>query len=122
MSFPYILSIDAGSSSCKIGVFDTRGTCIDIIRISTSVSASEQGSAIREYNPEVWWDAAVTGIRSILMRTNVRPEEIKAVGLTGQIGTHILLGRDGHILLPAISWQDGRAAAEAAWLAENYPY
>ena len=121
MASPYILSIDTGTSSCKIGLFDSLGSSVAIVRISTSVIARETESASREYNPEIWWNAVVLGVKKLFRQTGIDPNRIVSIGLTGQIGTHVFLDPHGTQLMPAISWQDGRAAQEAAWLMKNYP-
>jgi xylulokinase len=44
---------------------------------------------------------------------------VAAVGLSGQVGTHVLVDRQVQPLRPALSWQDTRAHAEAAALLEQ---
>ncbi len=46
---------------------------------------------------------------------------VSGLGLSGQIGTHIVLSGDGRPACPAISWQDGRARREASDLSRRYP-
>ncbi len=121
MTKKHILSIDTGSSSCKIGLYDSFGNTVALVREPTVVAAKENSSATREYDPNIWWHATVNGIQKLLATSGVAAHSIAAIGLTGQIGTHILLDSQGNSLLPAISWQDGRAAEEAAWLDNHYP-
>lgn len=117
----YILSIDTGSSSAKIGIYSEKGDTIALVRMPVKVRSSERAMAHREYDPEIWWQATVDGIQQILAQSSVQPSEIAAIGLTGQIGTHIIIDENGNSLFPAISWQDGRAQYEAQMVQERYP-
>jgi xylulokinase len=117
----YILSIDTGSSSAKIGLYNETGAIVDLVRIPTKVRSSERTIAHREYDPEIWWQASVDGIQQLLAQSSVQPREISAIGLTGQIGTHIIIDGNGNSLFPAMSWQDGRAQHEAQIVQERYP-
>ncbi len=117
----YILSIDTGSSSAKIVLYDEQGHIASLVRIPTKVNSIERNTAHREYDPEIWWQASVEGIKQIFQQTYIHPSEIVAIGLTGQIGTHIILDKEGNSLYPAMSWQDGRAEDEAQILQEQYP-
>ena len=40
----------------------------------------------------------------------------KGIGICSQVNTHVFVGADGEALAPAIVWQDGRCAGEAAEL------
>ena len=65
-----------------------------------------------EQDPALWWDGAVAAIRSVLASTAAPPEEIAAVGLTGQMHGLTLLDDRDRVLRPAILWNDQRTAAE----------
>ena len=41
---------------------------------------------------------------------------LKGIGICSQVNTHVFVGGDGEALAPAIVWQDGRCAGEAAEL------
>ncbi len=117
----YILTIDVGSSSSKLALFDTQGTLVTLVRKSTNLSASDSSLALREYQPRAWWESCVEGIRELLAKTPIKASSITTIGLSGQIGTHILLDDKHQSLMSAISWQDGRSEEEAQWLDEAYP-
>ncbi len=117
----YILTIDVGSSSSKLALFDTQGKLVSLVRKSTSISATDSSLALREYDPHTWWNSTVEGIRELLAKTPIKASSITTIGLSGQIGTHILLDDKHQSLMSAISWQDGRAESEAQWLDATYP-
>ncbi len=116
----YILAIDTGSSSSKLALFDTQGTLTALVRKAGKVMAEEKHNAVREYDPLLWWESTAQGMQELLQTSKVHPSQILAVGLSGQIGTHILIDQHHRTLMSAISWQDGRAADEARWLMEHY--
>jgi xylulokinase len=43
--------------------------------------------------------------------------KLAGIGITSQVNTHVFVGSDGAPLMPAITWQDTRCAADAATLA-----
>lgn len=117
----HILTIDVGSSSSKLALFDTQGTLVALVRKETSLATGNSSLALREYQPQAWWESTVEGIRELLAKSPITTSSITAIGLSGQIGTHILLDANHQPLMSAISWQDGRAEAEAQWLDASYP-
>ena len=83
--------------------------------------ASPAGRTARpSRTPEAWWEGV--GARRRARRWTARAcpaERVAAVGLSGQVGTHVLLDRAGQPLRPAISWQDTRSGAEAGEVRER---
>src|SRR6478752_4235842 len=65
-----------------------------------------------EQDPALWWDGAISAIRSALASTGTRGADVVAVGLTGQMHGLVLLDASDRILRPAILWNDQRTAAE----------
>lgn len=116
----YILSIDVGSSSSKIALFDTQGHMVTLVRKSSKVLAGEGTNALREYDPSIWWNSLVDGIQELILTSKINPSKIIGIGLAGQIGTHLIVDKAMCPLLDAISWQDGRASDQAKWLKEHY--
>jgi xylulokinase len=64
-----------------------------------------------EQHPEDWWNAAQASIRQMLDETNIDPEAIQGIGLTGQMHGLVLLDGQDQVLRPAILWNDQRTAA-----------
>ncbi|MGD2041584.1 MAG: xylulokinase, partial [Anaerolineae bacterium] len=61
-----------------------------------------------EQQPDLWWQATITGIRQVLDQSQVDPASIAGVGLTGQMHGLVLLDAAGNVLRPAILWNDQR--------------
>jgi xylulokinase len=112
MSGELLVGIDVGTTSVKAGLFTLRGERLDAA--TAAVPTHRPAPLHAEQDPTDWWRP----ILAALGRFADRPESprIAAVGLTSQVGTHVFADAAGTPLMPAILWQDGRAAAAAAAL------
>ncbi len=106
-----VLGLDLGTSSVKAGLYDAAGRTHGSGQAGYPITRGQGGLA--EQLPEDWWQAASAAVRQALREGGVAPERVAAAGLSGQVGTHVLLDRAGQPLRPAISWQDTRARLEA---------
>ncbi len=61
------------------------------------------------HDPQDWWRAARTGIKEILRRANLRPEQIRCIGVSGDSDGMVALGKDGKVLCPTAMGADQRA-------------
>ncbi len=107
----FVVGIDLGTSSCKVGVFDPDGTPHGHGQAAYAIAREADGQA--EQSPEDWWPSVCQAVRQALQSGQVQGEDVAAVGLSGQVGTHLLLNREGQPVRPALSWQDTRAHSEA---------
>ena len=105
-----VLGLDLGTSSCKAGLFDHAGRSRGFGQTAYAITRGPDGQA--EQWPDEWWRSAAQAARQALAEAHVPAQAVAAVGLSGQVGTHVLLDRAGQPLRPAISWQDTRARAE----------
>jgi xylulokinase len=113
----FVLGIDLGTSSCKAGVFDHAGHLQGLGQAAYSIVRGPDGQA--EQNPDDLWLGLCQAVRQALQNRHVPGEDIAAVGLSGQVGTHILLDRMGQAVRPALSWQDTRSHSEATALQQR---
>lgn len=103
-----IIGIDVGTTSVKAAVLD--GTGHVHAKFSETYPTQRRAGQIVEQDPDDWVrliDAALDEFASY---------SATAIGLCSQVNTHVFVGADGTALCPAILWQDGRAAGEAAVL------
>lgn len=112
---PLVLVFDIGTGSCKAAVYDADGKLV--AEASDGYGVQRPAPMWVEQDPEDWWTAVGRTCRELLQV--VSPERIVGVGLSGQVPTMILVDADANPLAPAITWQDRRAEAEAAWLREH---
>jgi xylulokinase len=113
-----LLGIDVGTSAAKAALHRPDGELVAEAVEPCRVERPRPGWV--EQDPEEIWRAARLAARAALARLDGR-DEVAAVGVCGHSPTLVLVDRDGQAVRPAILWQDRRAAAEAAELAERLP-
>jgi len=109
------VGLDLGTSAVKVGLFDAAGHTLHLARAPYPLYTPQPRWV--EQEPLDWWEAACAALRETV--EGIAPNEIAAVGLSGQAPGHVLVTADGTPLGRAIIWSDQRAGAEAAWLAEH---
>ncbi len=115
----YLLSIDVGTTSNKVGLFTTDGK---LKAISTQeYSLLTPSSDVVELSTDVYWMACAKGIKDVLKKSEVHPESILALSLSSQGETLICVDKKGKVLRNAIVWLDTRAEKESAEIAKNFP-
>lgn len=108
----YVLGIDVGTSSAKIGLVTPDGSILRIASHPYPISSPYPGWA--EQNAEDWWTAVVHAVRQIMDKIN--PAYVRAIGMSNAGGSMVLLDKRGKEIRPAISWMDARAGEQAAQL------
>ncbi len=111
------LGIDLGTTGLKALLVRTDGTVCGTGYRRYSISIPEAGCA--EQNPEDWWKAFREAVGEALSASGVKQEEVKGIGLSGQMHGMVLTGEDGRLLCPAIIWCDQRSVQEVSWLYEQ---
>lgn len=106
----FVLGIDVSTTASKALVADEEGRIVGVA--STPHGHSSPNPLWSEQEPAEWWQAASCSIRHVLDQSDVAPEAIAAVGLTGQMHGLVLLGANGRVLRPAMLWNDGRSSAQ----------
>jgi len=102
----YLLGIDVGTTGAKVLLIDDRGRVADCVVGEYPVHMPRP--LWTEQNPSDWWRAARWGIVGILDRSGIKPRQIAAVGLTGQMHGLVPMDRRGKVIRPCILWNDQR--------------
>ena len=106
----YVLGIDSSTTATKALLADQAGT---VVAIGVAEYSFETPHPLwAEQDPDLWWDGAVSAIRTCLAAAGIPAGAVAAVGLTGQMHGLTLLDAKGVPLRPAILWNDQRTAAE----------
>lgn len=101
-----LLGIDVGTSGLKALLINTKGS---VIASATSEYSTMSPKYLwSEQNPEDWWSACCKSIQEVFTISNISPEQIQGVGLTGQMHGLVLLNEKGEVLRPCILWNDQR--------------
>ena len=77
-----LLGVDIGTSACKVAVFNKEGEVIASGNGGYQVYYPHPGWA--EQNPDEWWSAVCSAIGDVLKKGDIKPEEIKGIGVDGQ--------------------------------------
>lgn len=104
------LGIDIGTSGTKTLAIDERGAIL--------------GSALETYpcyfpkplwseqDPDDWWQATIRSVRKTMAKAKLKPGDVKAIGLSGQMHGSVFLDKNNKVVRRAILWNDQRTAAE----------
>jgi len=113
-----ILAVDLGTTALKCALHDLHG---NVLAKSTEEYALITPDALSvEVEVGTYWNAFKNTIAAVLKESQVDPDDIKALGLSAQGETLILVGENGVPLRPAIVWLDNRAQTEADELGERF--
>ncbi len=112
-----LIGLDVGTTSCKAGLFDSRGRLLAQASAAYPVARPQPGWVEQEVAG--YWQAAVQCLRALLAAPGADRRRLAALSSCGQTPTMVLLDERGVPVRPAILWQDTRAAAEAEALARD---
>src|SRR2546430_13545219 len=116
-----LLGIDLGTTGVKVALFAADdGRTLSSAFIDYPLLHPQIGWA--EQDPADWWQATVTAIRTCLVggvRQNVQPEDVRGIGLSGQMHGVVLLDDENRVLRPCIIWADQRSDAQCRWITER---
>ena len=105
-----LLGIGLSTTGAKALLIDDEGHVVS--SATTPLSLSTPHPLWSEQNPEDWWNATASSIARVLNGANGSSQSIAAIGLTGQMHGLVLLDHEGHVLRPAILWNDQRCGVE----------
>lgn len=107
MTKDLLLSIDHGTQSVRVLVFDLQGELLAKSRVSSKPFLSTAPGLV-EQHPQVFWETVSQACQALWSMEIVDPQRIAAVALTTQRSTVINLDRKAQPLRPAILWLDQR--------------
>jgi len=114
-----LLGIDVGTSSVKAILFDPDGARL-LATAAHEYPIHHPAPDRAEQNPEDWWNGAVFAVRAAMNSAGIKPEDVQAIGLCGQMHGVTLLDANAAPIGNAIIWADQRSAAETAALIERF--
>jgi len=108
----FFLGIDSSTTAAKALLMDAEGQVVALGSSEYPCDAPQPGWS--EQPAEAFWDGTVRAIQAALAQAAIPPEQIKAIGLTGQMHGMTLLDRSGDVIRPVILWNDQRTAQQCA--------
>ncbi|HVC96940.1 MAG TPA: xylulokinase [Pirellulales bacterium] len=104
------LGIDIGTSGAKTLAIDERGK---ILADATETYPCYHPQPLwSEQDPDDWWRATVATVRAVVKHARLKPPDVKAIGLSGQMHGSVFLDKDHRVIRRALLWNDQRTAAE----------
>ncbi len=105
-----VLGIDVGTSGTRALVVDEKG------KILAAASSEHPSYAPKplwsEQEPTDWWRTTAESVKAAVECAGVKVEDVKGIGLSGQMHGLVLLDKDNNVLRRAILWNDQRTAEE----------
>ena len=106
----YFIGVDSSTTATKALLMAENGRVVGVALSSYDYETPQP--LWSEQQPELWWTGTINSIRQLLADTGIDPNEVKGIGLTGQMHGLVLLDKDGKVLRPALLWNDQRTGAE----------
>jgi xylulokinase len=106
----YLIGIDVGTSATKTVLFDEEGAVIASSSQEYPLLTPNNGWA--EQRPEDWRDAVLATVANVVKESGVKGEDIKGIGISGQMHGLVMLDENGEVIRPSIIWCDQRTSAE----------
>jgi xylulokinase len=113
------LGVDIGTTAVKAIVVDHDQRVVAHVLRAHPTSRPQPGWS--EQSPDDWVAAVREAIAELRATAPLACARVAAVGLSGQMHSPVLLGRDLRPLQPAMLWNDGRGQAECAELLRDVP-
>lgn len=104
------LGIDIGTSGTKTLAIRDCGEILASATVEYPLYSPQPGWS--EQDPDDWWEASATSVRMVLDKGGIAPEEVKGIGLSGQMHGSVFLNGEGNVIRHALLWNDQRTAKE----------
>ena len=104
------LTFDVGTTSVKTALFDRHGRLL--AKAIKDYSLASLQADWYEVEPQVYWDAVLSGFQETLAAAGVDPRKVSAISGCSQGETVVFLDERDQAVRPAIVWIDNRAKAE----------
>jgi xylulokinase len=106
----YYLGIDIGTSGTKSLLIDESGAAI--AEATATYPLATPKPLWTEQDPEDWWLATKSTIKAVMKKSKLKPSEVRAIGLSGQMHGSVFLNAKGKVIRPALLWNDQRTSSE----------
>jgi len=103
------MGIDIGTSGCKSLLIDEQGNVVAQALEEYPLSIPKPGWS--EQDPEDWWQAVKISLKRLLKDFH-SVDDIKGIGLSGQMHGMVALDKHARVLRPCILWNDQRTGKQ----------
>jgi xylulokinase len=111
----YWMGVDIGTGGTRALLVDAAG------REVAAVTAPHEDMRMErplwaEQRPEDWARAAVEAIRGVLEKAGASGDDVRGVGMSGQMHGLVLLDREDAVIRPALIWCDQRSQPQVDFI------
>jgi xylulokinase len=111
----YWLGVDVGTGGSRAILIDSGG------RVAAAVSVAHEEIAMEqplwaEQRPENWADASFQAIRGALASAEITGDQVRGIGLSGQMHGLVILDQRHQVIRPALIWCDQRSQPQVDWI------
>ena len=104
------VGIDVGTSGTKALAIDEKGKIL--AQAAAGYPCQHPKPLWSEQDPEDWWKACVTVVQKVVKNAKLKPADVVAIGLSGQMHGSVFLDKNDKVVRPALLWNDQRTVAE----------
>ena len=116
----FLLGLDVGTTSTRAILTDENSKLIASSISDYKLITPKPGWA--EQIPIDWWIASIKTIKDVIKKSNVSPENIACIGLSGQMHGSVFLDSSGNVIRPAILWCDQRTIKQCETIYKIFGY
>lgn len=113
----YAIGVDIGTSGTKSVLFDEKGTVI--ASASQEYPLYQEKNGYAEQEPSDWYNASINTIKKIISESGVSADDIRGVGISGQMHGLVMLDENNEVIRKSIIWCDQRTAKECEEITEK---
>lgn len=106
----YLIGIDVGTSATKTVLFEEGGKVV--VSASWEYPLYQPQNGWAEQRPEDWREAVLWTLSEVVKESGVSKEDIKGIGISGQMHGLVMLDENNEVIRPSIIWCDQRTGAE----------
>jgi xylulokinase len=104
------IGIDIGTSGTKTLICDVKGRILAEATFEYPLYSPKPGW--HEQEPADWWRAAAKGVKAVLKQSGVNKNDVKGVGLSGQMHGSVFVDKNNNVIRRALLWNDQRTARQ----------
>ncbi len=110
MTDALVLGLDISTTATKAILVDSGG-CV-VASAASEYDFQTPQPLWSEQDPDLWWQGTRHSVRAVLEQEGVQPEQVAAIGLSGQMHGLVLLDARQEVLRPCILWNDQRTGSQ----------
>lgn len=116
----YLIGIDIGTSATKTILMDEEGNVAAQAVRDYPLYQPDNGWA--EQEPEDWKQAVLETLKQVVEQSGVNRDDIKGIGLSGQMHGLVMLDEAGNPIRRSIIWCDQRSGQQVDEMLKLLPY